>query len=69
MSLLEVSELLLELLPVGLRVSFDEILQLGQVVGQLVVLPFSHSLYFSVTPHWKRPDSSQYYQILITLDR
>ncbi len=36
------SELLLKLLFVGLRIAFDEILQLWQVVGQLVVLSFGH---------------------------
>jgi hypothetical protein len=39
---LEMSELLLKLLFVGLRVAFDEILQLRQVVGQLVILSFGH---------------------------
>jgi hypothetical protein len=36
------SELLLKLLFVGLRVAFDEILQLRKVVGQLVILSFGH---------------------------
>jgi hypothetical protein len=39
---LEMSELLLKLLFVGLRVAFDEILQLRQVVGQLVILSLGH---------------------------
>ena len=37
------SPLLLELFFVGLRISFDQVLQLRQVVGQLVVLPSGHS--------------------------
>ena len=39
----EVSPLLLELFFVGLRISFNQVLQLRQVVGQLVVLPSGHS--------------------------
>jgi hypothetical protein len=36
------SELLLELLFVDLSIAFDEILQLRQVVGQLIILSFGH---------------------------
>ena len=38
----EVSPLLLKLFLVGLRIAFDQVLQLGQVVGKLVVLSSWH---------------------------
>jgi hypothetical protein len=38
----EVSPLLLKLFLVGLGIAFDQVLQLGQVVGKLVVLSSRH---------------------------
>jgi hypothetical protein len=38
----EVSPLLLKLFLVGLGIAFDQVLQLGQVVGKLVVLSARH---------------------------